>query len=78
MMPNLAYRGFLKNRCMQVVDTTSVFNGPFLSHNWSSQSQCSASYQKRSVGFISLVMFFFLGGYFSQGCYSPEFTNWRV
>lgn len=31
MMLNLAYRGFSKNRCMQVVDATSVFNGPFLS-----------------------------------------------
>lgn len=32
MMLNLAYRGFSKNRCMQVVDTTSVLTVPFC-HN---------------------------------------------
>lgn len=31
VMLNLAYRGFSKSRCMQVVDATLVFNGPFLS-----------------------------------------------
>lgn len=41
MMFNLAYRGFSKNRCMQVVDATSVFNGPFLS--------------QRTTGFLLIV-----------------------
>lgn len=42
MMLNLAYRGFSKNRCMQVVDATSVFNGPFLSQSTTGFLKASA------------------------------------
>lgn len=58
MMLNLAYRGFSKNRCMQVVDTTSVLTVPFC-HNarldFSKPALCIVLQASRP--FISFVTF---------------------
>ncbi len=56
MMLNLAYRGFSKNRCMQVVDATSVFNGPFMSQRTTGVLKVSALHRTISdLSFLSLL-----------------------
>lgn len=67
MMLNLAYRVFSKNRCMQVVDATSVFNGPFLSQRTTGVFKVSALHRTISdLSFLSLLCIFFFFGIFPK------------
>ncbi len=61
MMPNLANRGFFKEQmcagCRHYFSLQRSLSVTTL--NWSSQSQCSASYQKRAVIFFAFECLIF-------------------